>query len=156
MDITFLGTGAAQGVPPVFSRNAFFDEIRKNGGPEIRTRFSTRIGNNIQVDISPDCFTQLRDNQLSFYDTDHLFITHTHGDHFSVFSLIDSALMAAEISEDVSERVMDVVLSKPAHQWLFEQYLPSQSKFLNQQNMELALSQMKFIPLDYYSAIQLG
>ena len=125
MKITFLGTGAAQGVPPSFSRNKFFEYIRKTKGKELRSKAALRLGNRSQIDFGPDSNWQNIKNDLDMYDVRNIFITHSHSDHLSCFDLFDVYKMSYEISEDCNPEPINLFLSKPAADWIYNDFLPS-------------------------------
>ena len=125
MDITFLGTGAAQGVPPVFSRNKFLDYVRKTKGKELRSKASLRLGKYSQIDIGPDNNWQNIRLDLDMWDVKNVFITHSHSDHFSYFDLYEIYSMAYVIPEDCSTNPISLYLSSSAKEWLYNKLLPA-------------------------------
>lgn len=116
MQITFLGTGAAEGVPAVFSRTDEAMRIRKSGGRNLRTRNSLRIGNHHQIDFSPDNFWQMHRCGLDMYDIDHILITHSHEDHF-----VYDQIIAKEMPAGTNGRPLNIYLSTKAADWLERQ-----------------------------------
>ena len=156
MDCQFLGTGAAQGFPPVFGRSEFYNHIRESSREEIRSRTGFRIGNAHQIDISPDITWQLARHGLDLYDIEHLMITHTHGDHFAPLEVFDAMIMTAEMSETVSDRPVKLYLSRSAAGWLKGSYFPSQKNFLTPQVLEKLESHIDIVALEYYQQYQAG
>ncbi len=156
MDCQFLGTGAAQGFPPVFGRNKFYTDIRKSQREEIRSRTGFRLGNAHQIDISPDITWQLAQHGLDLYDIEHLMITHTHGDHFAPLEVFDAMIMTAEMRETVSDRPVNLYLSGPAASWLKDSYFPSQRNFLTPQILEQLEDHINIVSLDFYEQYQAG
>ena len=125
MRITFLGTGAAQGVPPTFSRNRFFEYIRKTKGKELRSKAALRLGKYSQVDFGPDSNWQNIINDLDMYDVRNIFITHSHSDHLSCSELFDVYKMSCEVSADCNPEPINLYLSKPAADWVYNSFLPT-------------------------------
>ncbi len=81
MELVFLGTGAACGVPTYYCGCKACKEALAN--PRcVRTRSSLAICGNetILIDASPDLWTQLNRERISHVE--HLFLTHWHYDHF--------------------------------------------------------------------------
>ena len=78
--IIFLGTGAAQGVPPIFAED--LERGLRPGDKNLRTRSSLRLNRSCQIDAGPDVHWQLAREQLSWYNLEHLLISHSHSDHF--------------------------------------------------------------------------
>ena len=124
MDITFLGTGAAQGVPPVFSRNKFLDYVRKTKEKELRSKASLRLGKYSQIDLGPDTNWQNIRFDLDMWDVKNIFITHSHNDHLSCFELFDIYKMSYEIQENCSEYSLNLNLSRSAADWLKNKAVP--------------------------------
>ena len=82
MRVLFLGTAAAEGWPGLFCRCKDCQRARELGGNNIRTRVSLQLGSQYKVDFPPDSYFQMLKYDLSYADLKHLFITHTHQDHF--------------------------------------------------------------------------
>ncbi len=156
MECRFLGTGAAQGFPPVFGRSNFYTQIRESCRQEIRSRTGFRLGNMHQIDISPDITWQLARHELDLYDLEHLMITHTHGDHFAPLEVFDAMIMTAEIPETVSDRPVKLYLSRAAASWLKDSYLPSQKNFLTRRILEKLEDHIDVVALQYYQQYQAG
>ncbi len=95
MKILFLGTGAAEGIPALYCRCDFCERARKKGGKDIRTRSALRIGNNLQIDLSPETFYQMINNRIDMYELENVLITHSHLDHFQ-FEILFEKVMATE------------------------------------------------------------
>ena len=115
MKITFLGTGAAEGIPAVYSRTEFAQRVRREGGPDLRTRSSIRIGDHHQIDFSPDNFWQMHRCDLDMYDVEHLLITHSHEDHFQYDQII-----AKEMPDGTNGKPLHIYLSTAAADWLMQ------------------------------------
>ena len=85
MKITFLGTGAAEGIPALRCRCRCCSESREKGGRNIRQNSSIFIEGDSGEKILIDCpmHIKLRLNQYGIDDTQisDLYITHYHEDH---------------------------------------------------------------------------
>lgn len=88
MTISFLGTGAAEGIPAPFCRCAVCENARKVGGKEIRMRMGVLIDNTLLIDFSPDAFAQAVHFGADYTALQALCVTHTHSDHFAVDDLV--------------------------------------------------------------------
>ena len=143
MDITFLGTGAAQGVPPSFARNDFLDYVRKTKGKELRTKAALRVGKYTQIDLGPDTNWQNIRFNMDMYNVKNLFITHSHNDHLSCFELFDIYSMSYEVPDDCSEHSLDLYLSIPAADWL-------QRKAAPVYRLHLLKDKININPLEYF------
>lgn len=82
MEILFLGTAASEGWPAVFCKCNACMRARQAGGKNIRTRSSCIIDDIYMVDFPPDTYMHVLNNNLELDRVEHLFITHSHEDHF--------------------------------------------------------------------------
>ncbi len=88
MNVFFLGTGAAEGIPALFCNCAVCAFARKRGGRDKRFRTGILVDNIVRVDFSPDALAQVHAYpDLPLCDLEHLLFTHTHDDHFAVREL---------------------------------------------------------------------
>ena len=88
MTIFFLGTGAAEGFPAIFSDDPINLEARRRGGKDLRTRSTILIDGVIKIDLPPDTlFHVFRYPDLRLAKLQHLLFTHSHDDHFAVREL---------------------------------------------------------------------
>lgn len=87
MKLTFLGTGAAEGIPSPFCDCPTCGHARVNGGRNIRKRQSVLINDNLLIDLGPDIFASCAQLGLSLCQVDYLLITHSHLDHFDPANL---------------------------------------------------------------------
>lgn len=81
MKIHFLGTAAAEGFPALFCRCEHCMRARELGGPNIRTRSSVLIDEELKIDFPPDTLHHVLRDGLDLGKVKELFITHTHLDH---------------------------------------------------------------------------
>ncbi|NGP44907.1 adenosylcobinamide kinase [Bacillaceae bacterium SIJ1] len=88
MQITFLGTGAAEGIPSPFCNCDTCEHARKHGGRNIRKRQSVLIDNKLLIDLGPDIFASCAEQGLSLCDVETMLITHSHSDHFDPENLV--------------------------------------------------------------------
>lgn len=82
MKISFLGTGASEGVPALFCKCAVCENARKKKGRDIRSRIGFLINESLMIDFSPDTYWQTTAHSLDLSAIKTLLITHTHSDHF--------------------------------------------------------------------------
>jgi phosphoribosyl 1,2-cyclic phosphate phosphodiesterase len=87
MIIRLLGTGAADGIPGLYSDSRVSHFARANGGKEIRSRASAIVDLGLKIDLPPDTFYQLTRDGLDARDWTGLVFTHSHEDHFAVGEL---------------------------------------------------------------------
>ncbi len=80
MEILFLGTGSAWGVPEHACECAICSEMRARGEERTRTSFLVRSDEVLLVDCGPDLRRQMIRSGMECPDA--VLITHEHGDHF--------------------------------------------------------------------------
>ncbi|ANY72534.1 adenosylcobinamide kinase [Paenibacillus ihbetae] len=88
MKLTFLGTGAVEGIPSPFCDCLTCEHARENGGHNNRRRQSVLINDHLLIDLGPDIFASCAGLGLSLRDLDCLLITHSHLDHFDSVNLM--------------------------------------------------------------------
>ncbi|MCI9662064.1 MAG: hypothetical protein HFI80_11120, partial [Lachnospiraceae bacterium] len=57
MEIQYLGTAAAEGLPALFCGCEICKKARKAGGKEVRTRTQSIVDAKILIDFPPDTYT---------------------------------------------------------------------------------------------------
>lgn len=82
MKIKILGTAAAEGWPALFCECEACRKAEKLGGKDIRTRSSCLIDDKYMIDFSADNYLHKLTYKLNMARIEHLFITHSHYDHF--------------------------------------------------------------------------
>lgn len=87
MKIKFLGTAAFEGIPALFCSCDVCRESRALGGRNIRMRSSAMIDDKIMLDFTNDSLAHIINYNLDFSKLEHLFITHSHSDHFNYYDL---------------------------------------------------------------------
>ncbi len=88
MEIQYLGTAAAEGLPALFCSCETCQRARKAGGKEVRTRTQSIVDGKILIDFPPDTYTHALNHSLQLGQIQHLLITHSHMDHFFPVELI--------------------------------------------------------------------
>lgn len=87
MQITILGTAAAEGWPAVFCGCATCNRARQVGGHNRRSRASVQLGQEHKIDLPPDSWYHEAILGADLSKLKHLFITHSHPDHLSLDQL---------------------------------------------------------------------
>ena len=82
MRITFLGTGAATGVPLPFCRCGYCNAAREQGGKNFRRRSSLLINRDLLIDLGPDVGTAAQEFGADLTELRWCLQTHAHSDHF--------------------------------------------------------------------------
>jgi phosphoribosyl 1,2-cyclic phosphate phosphodiesterase len=83
MKVRLLGTGAADGIPALFSKTRVGRYAREHGGKDRRTRSAALIDDRIKIDLPPDTLAQVLRDGLDPNEWDALLFTHSHDDHFA-------------------------------------------------------------------------
>jgi phosphoribosyl 1,2-cyclic phosphate phosphodiesterase len=148
MELLFLGTGAAEGSPAAYCRCTACQGVRSRGGVEVRTRSSLRVGAHHQIDIAPDHYAQVLRAGTDLYDVEHVLVTHSHEDHFTLTALIDK-----NMSQAVNGKPIQVHLSAPALAWA-EGILRAMS--LGEPDMRWIRANIHFNPLAYFHEYSIG
>ena len=88
MNLFFLGTGAAEGLPGLFCDCRICAHARENGGRNKRFRTGVLIDGVVRIDLPPDSLAQVQAYpELRLCNLEHLLFTHTHDDHFAAREL---------------------------------------------------------------------
>jgi phosphoribosyl 1,2-cyclic phosphate phosphodiesterase len=88
MKIQLLGTSAAEGWPALFCNCSACARARKLGGKDLRSRASLLIDDVLKIELPPDTLHHVLQFGLDLSKLTHLFITHSHKDHFAVDELL--------------------------------------------------------------------
>ena len=88
MKITFLGTGAAEGVPAVFCNCQFCKYVRQAGKGEVRTRSQVIINGDLLIDFPPEAYYHSFAMGVDLSAVSTLLVTHSHMDHFYAHDFI--------------------------------------------------------------------
>jgi phosphoribosyl 1,2-cyclic phosphate phosphodiesterase len=81
MQITFLGTGAANGYPEAFCRCANCERARELGGPSLRKRSAALIDDALLIDLGPDIQAASMQHGRPLSGVRWCLQTHAHADH---------------------------------------------------------------------------
>ena len=82
MNITYLGTAAAEGFPALFCNCEYCNEARRLGGKNIRTRSQALINEDLLIDFPADTYAHFLSNGIEGDGIAYLLMTHAHSDHF--------------------------------------------------------------------------
>lgn len=87
MDITFLGSAAAEGIPFPYCDCETCAHARKHKGKNIRKRCAYMINNDFLIDVGPDLFTACAEHDVDLLNVRYMAVTHSHLDHLLVQNL---------------------------------------------------------------------
>lgn len=82
MNVTLLGTSAAEGWPGLFCDCEACNKARQLGGKNLRTRSSALLDGVLKLDFPPDILQQAVQNGLNLRALEAILFTHAHDDHF--------------------------------------------------------------------------
>ena len=82
MKLTFLGSGAAEGMPAIFCNCEVCRESRRLGGKNFRTRSQSLINDDLLIDFPADTYSHFQRFGIEGDTIKYLIITHPHQDHF--------------------------------------------------------------------------
>jgi phosphoribosyl 1,2-cyclic phosphodiesterase len=81
MNITFLGTAAANAYPEAFCKCSNCEQARVLGGPSLRKRSAALINDDLLIDLGPDIMTASHMHGISLSNIRYCLQTHAHADH---------------------------------------------------------------------------
>ena len=114
----FLGTGAAEGFPNPFCNCEACLAAKKSADPKLKRRRSALLLNDeTMIDFGPDVMFACAAYGASLHKLKHMFLTHSHEDHFSYWNL---AYMG--MSETWGDRYIAMYMSREAR-GLIEQFI---------------------------------
>ena len=99
MTITFLGTGAAEGVPAMFCSCDFCNSIRRIGLQEVRTRTQILINDDLLIDFPPEAYYHSFAMGVDLSAIKSLLVTHSHMDHFYAHDFILRGYKYAQLKQ---------------------------------------------------------
>jgi phosphoribosyl 1,2-cyclic phosphate phosphodiesterase len=82
MELHYMGTGAAEGIPATFCACPVCKEAAKRGGREIRTRSQALLNGKILFDFPPDTYAHYLTYHFDLPAIRYVLVTHSHMDHF--------------------------------------------------------------------------
>lgn len=81
MKLTFLGTGAAEGIPGLWCTCEHCRSARREGGRSLRHRCMLLIDDRLLIDCGPDLLAASIRHEVDLSTVRTLLITHEHSDH---------------------------------------------------------------------------
>ena len=84
MQLTFLGTAAAEGFPGIFCDCANCAAARARGGRSLRFRSALLVNRDLLIDCGPDLSAAAQRFNLNLSQVTTNLVTHAHPDHFHI------------------------------------------------------------------------
>jgi phosphoribosyl 1,2-cyclic phosphodiesterase len=88
MNVTFLGTAAANAFPEAFCKCRNCVQARTLGGPSLRKRSAALINNDLLIDLGPDIMAASHMHGCSLDQVRYCLQTHPHADHLDLSHLL--------------------------------------------------------------------
>ena len=88
MNLTFLGTAAANSFPESFCNCENCEAARQMGGPSLRKRSSAIINDDLLIDLGPDIMTAAQLHNRPLTNLRFCLQTHAHADHLDVSHIL--------------------------------------------------------------------
>ncbi|MFU8773159.1 MAG: MBL fold metallo-hydrolase [Anaerolineales bacterium] len=88
MQITFLGTSAANAFPEAFCNCENCQHARLLGGKSLRKRSATLINDDLLIDLGPDIMTSSQMYDIPLTNVSYCLQTHPHADHLDLSHLL--------------------------------------------------------------------
>jgi len=93
MQITFLGTSAAEGFPDPFCLCQACEDARAEGGPALRMHSAALVNDDLLIDLGPDLIASAMRHRLRLNTIPYALQTHPHSDHLDSITLFARARM---------------------------------------------------------------
>jgi phosphoribosyl 1,2-cyclic phosphate phosphodiesterase len=88
MQITFLGTSAANAFPEAFCSCSNCEQARRLGGKSLRKRSSALINADLLIDLGPDIMSASQVHGIALNNVKYCLQTHPHADHLDLSHLL--------------------------------------------------------------------
>lgn len=88
MQLQYLGTAAAEGIPALFCQCPLCGRARQLGGEDIRGRSGLVVDGKLMIDFPPDILNFSVRFGLDLAGIKYVFVTHSHTDHFAPADLV--------------------------------------------------------------------
>jgi len=88
MEVTFLGTAAANAYPEAFCRCVNCERARALGGPSLRKRSALLVNDDLLIDLGPDVMTASNLHRCPLTEVRYCLQTHPHADHLDTSHLL--------------------------------------------------------------------
>lgn len=116
MKITYLGTGAAEGMPATFCACPVCLRSYEEGGKSLRMRSCTLLDDDILIDMGPDIHAQKLRFGLRLDRVKAVVYTHSHEDHQDLYALQNWGTASCTVRPAVREE--ETVLALYGNQWV--------------------------------------
>lgn len=122
MNLTYLGTAAAEGWPAVFCNCPCCRQARALGGKNIRTRSQALVNEDLLLDLPCDTYLHSLRHGVDLSAVRWLLVTHSHTDHFYPAELVLRGscyahhMTAPELDIYCNEAVRDYFYTAAGHE----------------------------------------
>lgn len=120
MKLTYLGTGAAEGMPATFCACPVCLRSLKEGGKSLRMRSCALLGEDVLIDMGPDIHAQKLRYGLRLDRLKAVVYTHAHEDHEDLYALQLRGTASCSVHPDVppEEDCLDLYGSR----WVYKRF----------------------------------
>ncbi len=99
MEVFYLGTGAAEGIPAMFCSCDFCTKTRLKGRAGVRTRSQIVIDGDLSIDFPPEAYTHSLEFDIDLSSMKYVIFTHSHMDHCYAHDFILRGYKYAKLKE---------------------------------------------------------
>lgn len=148
----FLGTGAAELFPFPFCDCQFCRRARQSG-ERPRKRSALLVNSCTCIDFGPDVLAASQQHDAPLHSLEHLFITHSHDDHFCLPNLD-----VLNLTDAWAGRTINIYLSVKAHAWLQGFLAAMEGPYRGQYGISRLIDagRLRFIPVEPYRLFRAG
>lgn len=143
MKIQYLGTAAAERIPATFCNCRVCREAIRLGGKNIMTHSQVLLEDTLLVDLSADTWQHFMKLGKTLESLEHVLITHSHSDHFSVDEFI---LRGIGTATDPTAAILNLYAGEKVTGMIRERL----SQF-SQEKRESIECRVKLHPITYYT-----
>ena len=120
MKITYLGTGAAEGMPATFCACPVCLRSLKEGGKSLRMRSCTLLDDDILIDMGPDIHAQKLRFGLRLDGLRAIVYTHSHEDHQNLYALQNLCTASCSVHPGEQEAPITLYGNSWVHRRVYE------------------------------------
>ncbi|MDD3153521.1 MAG: MBL fold metallo-hydrolase [Victivallaceae bacterium] len=145
--ITILGSAAAEGIPAIFCNCRVCRQAWQNKGKDLRMRSAYKLNERVRVDFGPDSLAQEYRFDLHSENLRHLFITHSHEDHFypellhyrrKGFSVVpEESTLHLYGPQGVEEKITSMLQDRAMYQIEFHRVAPFNQLQIPEENLQV-------------------
>lgn len=156
MEIKYLGTGGAEGLPSIFCQCGACRKVRKLLGKNVKTRSCTLV-DHVMIDLSPDIFSQCIQCGVDLSEVNHVVFTHSHSDHLNTTEICFRLREMASVIPSNEKKIMNFYGNQAVYDAIIEVLekdfhvdMSRMAFHLIQKFISFQVDGLKFTPLKAY------